>query len=522
MNTWFLTFVGLIVSPAFLSAQAGTLDKTFNDTGMVTIPVGSANAIAQALAVQPDGKIVLAGFASNGSNNDFGLTRFNTDGSPDLEFNETGNQLIDFNGTDDFAEGIAVRPENGKIIIGGYTFNGSGFDFALAQYLPDGSPDSFFGTNGRTTTPVGTNVFATALGLQHDGRIVMAGYSTQSGNNEFTLGRWLEDGSPDPSLDEDGIVTTHIGISNSAAFCLLIQPDGKIIVAGQAFNDATLRWEAAIVRYLEDGTLDQQFGEDGISILTLSNKDLFITAISLDVNKNIVAAGYTGTSPSNNNFVLLRFLPDGRPDSLFDEDGLLVAPFNGNNNEATSVLTQPDGKIVIAGHAEINGTDHFALARYDQHGLLDPTFGTAGKTTTRIGDFNGLNSLTLAGDGKILAAGGAFIGTHFEYTICRYHNDLETSTADMSIPGIGVSVYPNPVTESFTLNYTLEQNDELTIRLIDLQGRVITTFGNKIKTAAGLHAQQFSIPSMLTPGKYILHITSITDQATLPIACIRN
>src|SRR6187551_4102006 len=161
MKKYYLSLlISININFKALFAQVdGTLDSTFNNLGIVTTPLGTANAFANTMAIQADGKIVLTGGANNGTNNDFGIVRYLENGTLDTDFNGTGKLQIDFNDVDDFPEGIAVRPLDKKIIVGGYTFNGTGFDFAMAQYLEDGTPDPLFGDNGKVTSPIGATAF---------------------------------------------------------------------------------------------------------------------------------------------------------------------------------------------------------------------------------------------------------------------------------------------------------------------------------------------------------------------------
>ena len=514
----FFLFVMFHSGLTSLSAQMdGILDQMFNNGGIVTTPIGTANAQCTAMALQPDGKILVAGSAHNGNNNDFGIVRYLENGTLDGDFNLTGQLQIDFNGTDDFPNGMAVRPSDKKIIVGGYTFNGVGFDFAIAQYLEDGTPDPFFGNNGKVTSPLGTTAFCEALTLQDDGRIVAAGYSFQT-RNEFVVARYLEDGTPDESFDVDGFVITPIGNGSATANCVLIQPDDKVLVAGQALNELTLRWEAAIVRYHPNGTLDETFNEDGIATASPGNKDVTITSMARDTDGKIILGGFIGTSPSNNNFTLIRYLPDGQLDSVFGDNGILIAPFTTQNNLASALLIQPDHKIIAAGTATIDGLDQFAIARYAIDGTPDPTFGNEGKVNTVIGNFAGIRGMAFDRQGRIVASGSSFNGTVFQFTTARYHNDLSTGISGFSSITKQITVHPNPVTESFQLHFSLKEDETLTIQLLDLHGRLLATYLDNVKTEQGEHVLTYTLPSTLPAGNYVLSLTSPNGVSSLQIS----
>lgn len=503
-----------------LGQPAGTLDNMFDADGLVTTSIGTANAFANTMAIQADGKLLLCGSSNNGIDNDFTIARYLENGQPDPSFHTDGKVQQDINGGDDFAEGIVVRPDNQKLIVGGYSFNGIGFDFSIAQFLPDGNPDLAFGHNGKAIEPIGTTAFAKGIALQKDGKILIAGYSSQ-GMNEFTIMRWLEDGSLDFDFDGDGIVTTPIGTNSATASCLTLQADDKILAAGQAFNDATFRWEAAIARYNVDGSLDEAFDDDGISIIANFNKDLFINAIALDHEGRIIAAGYTGTSPSNNQFALMRFLPDGRPDSLFGVNGLLITPVSNQNNQANSILIQSDHKLLVGGTAEVNGVDQFALSRYDQEGTPDLTFGNDGKVTTSIGLIAGLNSMLFDFTGRIVASGSSLNGTNFQFTAARYLNDVATAVHDQHTFASGITIYPNPVRDAFHLHFILAAEEKVSIQLFDMQGQLLVTYIRDNKFQPGPYSRRFALPGYIAAGEYIVLISTHTGQQAVPLYHLR-
>jgi uncharacterized delta-60 repeat protein len=176
------------------SAQAtpGDLDPSFNGSGKVTTAIGTGNDFAWALTLQPDGKIVAAGNSYSGTS-DFALARYNPDGSLDTNFNGTGNVTTAISAGDDGAAALARQPD-GKLVAAGWSSNGSGYndDFALVRYNPDGSLDTSFNGSGKLTTSFGPgDDEATALALQPDGKPVAAGPSWNGSNVDFALVRYL-------------------------------------------------------------------------------------------------------------------------------------------------------------------------------------------------------------------------------------------------------------------------------------------------------------------------------------------
>jgi len=145
----------------------------------------------------------------------------------------------------DYAISIAVQSD-GKLVVTGYAFNGSNYDFALARYTANGALDPSFGNGGKVISPIGSyNNFARSMALQSDGKIVLAGYASTANGDDFALARYTTDGVLAPTFGCDGKVISHLGSFEDAAYCIAIQSDGKIVVAGQRRNAARRRRHSA-------------------------------------------------------------------------------------------------------------------------------------------------------------------------------------------------------------------------------------------------------------------------------------
>ncbi len=183
-----------------------------------------------------DGKIVAAGYSGSGSNSDFALVRYNTDGSLDTSFGSGGTVTQDI-AANDLAHAITIQKDQ-KIVVAGYSGSGVSRDFALIRCNTDGSLDASFGSGGIVTTDIGGGAadHGYAIALQSDGKIVVGGYSYNGLDNDFALVRYNTDGSPDASFGSDGIVTTDFGLADNEGYALAIQPEGMIVAAGYYYN----------------------------------------------------------------------------------------------------------------------------------------------------------------------------------------------------------------------------------------------------------------------------------------------
>lgn len=507
MKTLVLLF--LLFPVSILNAQqAGIPDSTFSADGKLATAMPSPrNGTVKGVVIQPDGKVVLGGYSNNGNNTDFTIVRYHPNGVLDSSLNNTGILQMDFDSSEDVANAMSMDVSGEKIVIGGYMFNGATFDFALAQHNLDGTLDTTFGVHGKLTTSFGGTAFGNALAVQDDGKIILAGYSLQS-TNEFALARYLPDGILDSAFGAGGKVLTGFAPGASIGRCIVIQPDGKIVVAGETANDSTFRWEIALARYHADGTLDSAFSDNGKINTASGNFDHNINAIGLQTDGKIVLAGYLGTSPSTNKFLLVRYHPNGTIDSTFGTDGFLTVPFGAQNNQASALLIQPDDKMIVGGNALVNGVNHFALMRFSADGTIDSTFGTNGKTAVSIGSNDGITAMAHDADWKIVTAGSAFHGAGFDFAAARYLNDSVPNTGMPLLHHLHLKLSPNPVLHSATLQFTLQREESVSIHLLDLNGKAIHSFFQHKRMRAGTHAAQLSFPQALTAGAYIILVSS--------------
>ncbi len=436
--------VGAQAAPGDLDASFGTGGKVLTD--FASSPFGYEKALS--VAIQSDGKIVIAGFPF--SNGGFALARYNANGTLDTTFGTGGKVTTDF--ASGFARAYSVAIQDSKIVIAGFTFNGTKDYFALARYNANGTLDTTFGTSGKVTTDFAIGSQAYSAAIQSDGKIVAAGGTFNLPNGDFALARYNADGTLDTSFgpNKDGKVTTDFASSYDVAFDVAIQSDGKIVAAGSAYGTYL---DFALARYNADGTLDTSFGpnKDGKITTDFASSADDARSVAIQSDGRIVAAGiaFNGT---NYDFALARYNADGTLDTSFgpNKDGKVTTDFASGYYRAFSVGIQSDGRIVVAGNAW-NGTNFdFALARYNPDGNLDTTFGTSGKVTTDFASGNDeALSVAIQSDGKIVVVGSAWNGADFNFALARYLaltpseqivtivNFFDTSVSEGTLTGVG-------------------------------------------------------------------------------------
>lgn len=336
----------------------GRLDHTFGIGGKVITPVGSGNDAGLSTVIQNDGKIVVGGYTAVGKFYDTMLVRFLPDGSLDPEFGEGGKVITAMSRETDTGLAVALQ-SNGRILIAGDIDNGGDYDFALMRFYPDGTIDPSFGDKGMVITPVGCgDDIGLAMTVQANDQIIVAG----TANNSFALVRYEPDGSLDPmfgdkgkivtvipehnaiglsvaltnddkivvagaasdniavaqyqkdgKLDalfgDDGIVITPVGCGDNYGFGVAAQEDDKIVVAGRAFNGGS--YDFALIRYRSTGDLDYTFSGDGIILTSLGRGDDIAYALALQDDGAIIVAGSTFEGNTTQfDFAVVRYLAE--------------------------------------------------------------------------------------------------------------------------------------------------------------------------------------------------------------------
>ena len=313
-------------------------------------------------------------------------------GDLDTTFDGDGLVITNLGGSADSAFQAALRP-TGEILVGGNA--SSAVDLGVVQYMPDGSIDTSFGVAGVALANFGANDQATVTLLQPDGKVVLAGHTTfPSGTRDWALARFDAAGVLDTSFDGDGMVTTNFSGEDNAQGGVL-QPDGKIVIVGFS-SPSGRRWSLA--RYNANGSLDSTFGTGGKVTTTVGGSDQIARAVALQSDGKIVAAGFDGS-----NVVVARYATDGTLDTAFGGTGIVVTDVPGSGRDlgfAVEVLSS--GKILVAGVA--NGA--FAILRYDANGMLDTTFDTDGFAVTDFGPGEDTaNGVAVLPNGQYLTVG---------------------------------------------------------------------------------------------------------------------
>lgn len=353
----------------------GSLDGSFGIGGFATIAGHGGHATYfKAVAIQGDGKIVAAGhFSESGGCTGARLfvVRYNSDGTLDTTFGTNG--VVEFlyycfQDSNGYNNSIAIQ-NDGKIIVAGSSITQSNnFDFAAARLNTNGSLDTSFSLDGLATFSIGSgNEEAYSIAINPvSGKIVLAGYSySSSTNNDFALIMLNSSGLFDWSFNGNGKVTTNTG-GNDAAYSVAFQTNGKIIAGGRQSNGSN-GTDFSLARYNANGTLDTGFGTGGKVATAFSAYYDSAFGIALQSDGKIVAAGYGADNNNLNtsyNFALARYNTNGTLDTTFSGDGKQMTDFNINTDIGQALAIQADGKILVAGYTWNGAYNEIAVARY--------------------------------------------------------------------------------------------------------------------------------------------------------------
>ncbi len=442
----------LLASVSNFAAAPGSLDPTFGVGGKVardfTDPV-----YIQGVTVQTDGKIVITGLATNGSTRDFLVMRLNANGEYDPTFGTNGIVYTDISGRYDDPYAVVVQ-NDGKIVVAGTSSTGGWGDIVFVRYLPNGSLDPTFDSDGillLNSFPGFVGDGITTLAIQPDGKILGGGRV----ETDFLLVRINLDGTLDGNFGNGGIVVT-----NSSGFAdnlrdVAILPDGKILAAGGSGR-------CVVARYNSNGSLDAAYGAGGLFIMNAG----FLTeckGIATQVDGKAVISGYA--SNARNNSLVARLNANGSLDTTFAGTGMIVSNLSQSSwDNSCDIAVQPDGKILAAGSSGQSDVYDFSVARYNTNGTLDPTFGASGISLSVTPDNESATRAVIYGD-KLVVVGdaGGIVASPFGIRFARY-NLTATPTASSDFDGDGTPDYA--VFRPSTSNWYILRSSDNSVQIL--------------------------------------------------------
>jgi uncharacterized delta-60 repeat protein len=490
-----------ILSALLATAQPNYLDPSFNKTGTRQLR-GFHESVANSVAIRGDGTILVAG-ASSFNTYDFSLALFKPDGSLEPSFGQNGIVTTPIGNAYDGINAVALDGV-GRIVVAGASDSSNQHYWTLARYSASGILDNTFATNGiyKTTALPGD---AMDLKVQDDGKLLTCGWMTSGPGGVFGLLRLLPDGRPDSTFGMAGIV--RLDLNGAWPQSLVLQPDGKILVSGFSWDTPPRRGAASLVRFQANGSIDSSFAMNGIITRDWSPDNDEGAVVLLQPDGKIILVG-NARDIGVNYIVVERYLSNGQPDTSFGVGGQATNPATTDGWCHTAVL-MPDGRIVVGG-ARRYGNGFFslmALYGYLPDGTPDTGFGTHGVITTSIGNPSSeINELALQADGRLVAVGyaGDSLSSISQMAIARY-----LAMPSLGVPAspkskIEFSAWPVPLSRQLHIAYTIQNAGAVKLELRDATGRVVQRWDEWKDASAGSHEHALSLSPDIAQGVYLL------------------
>jgi uncharacterized delta-60 repeat protein len=414
--------------PNLLLAQPGSLDLSFGQAGKIVTDVGQIPNVATNLLIQPDGKLVSTGYSVTGTtSSDILMIRYLPAGSPDPSFGINGVVRTVITGRDIIT--ASCIQNDGKILVGGYAFNGNDNDFAMVRYNTDGTRDGSFGSGGIVLTDFENgDDKVSKMAIQPDGKILLVGSCSNSSNSDFDIAvaRYDIQGVLDVVFGQQGKIKLNVGSPGLWQSCkaVALQADGKILLSGyteQVIQLSELVVNFVLIRVEVDGKLDNGFADHGIAVTPIGKDDVS-NAIAIQGDGKIVSFGSTESVLGDpQDLALVRYTPDGQLDLSFGQGGIVTKSLNVGDDFARSVLIQPDGKFLLSGFTkDANKEYDIFVTRFNDNGSPDASFGAIGNLVIDFygkSDFNA--GIAFLNDKSIVAFGHVEFNGDYDFALAK-------------------------------------------------------------------------------------------------------
>ena len=403
-RTWPVSLLSLLLCASAAGAAGGDLDPTFGTGGIVQ---DAALGGASDVLVLPDGRILVSG-STNVDPSAFAIGRYNSDGSIDATFGTGGHAVTSIGAAGDTISTI-VRQPDGKIVAAGYTYTVSFDDpsIAVARYDADGTLDATFGTGGVAIHNIGPESRAEGAALQADGKIVICGALQGSANGAF-VARLNSDGSMDAGFGTGGFVLeTGFGLA-SQYDAVLVQSDGKIVVAGTDTFIPSNKF--LIVRYDSTGARDAGFGTGGAVLTSPTPSGGWAFDIDFGPGNTLVATGAgSAIGGTGSSIGVVRYLSNGTPDPSFGGGDGIVTLVVPSRSTAYKGAVAPDGRVTVAAYRipvpNFPQGNDLVAARFTSTGTIDTTFSPTGWVAVDVGINDFGSAIALQADGRTVVGG---------------------------------------------------------------------------------------------------------------------
>jgi uncharacterized delta-60 repeat protein len=402
--------------PCVVGAAQGDLDTTFNAPLGYVVYGGWNRDSYVGVVIQDESKIIVSTGVAGVTGSDVAVLRYDGKGRPDKTFGTGGVVTHDGGKGDDSGRLLAIQSDD-KIVLTGYTYNGSDYDVLTIRYNNDGTLDPMFGQGGIVTFDNGNrNDYGRAVAIQADGKIIITARSSDASTSIALVLRYNSDGTMDSTFGTGGLATYEGGYGNDGFRDVAVQVDGKIIISG--YTKTSKDFDVLTARYNGDGTLDDTFGTKGISTYDQGHGDDGARGVAIQADGKIVVSGgvYNGT---DNDVLILRYDVTGTLDDTYGSGGVVIYD-SGGDDLGRRLAIQGGGKAVVTGRVNTGADYDLLILRYNADGSPDGSFGKNGVVTRNIGQGNDYGEgVAIQVDNKIVVGGGSYNGADYDVLTLR-------------------------------------------------------------------------------------------------------
>lgn len=500
----FFCFVFLSCFASSIFSQVERIDSSSGSNGRTIVNIGSTEDNAVSTVIQSDGKIVIAGNAVTNNVNTALMIRYNTDGTFDTTFGYKG-YVVPFSTSERHTYAALTRISDDKLLVGGWTLGEKGYRLYVAKYSAEGAMEGLV----RDTISTDTTAMATDIAVQEDGKILVSAVALGGVNYNFALFRYTPSLQPDLTFGYKGKIVTSFATYDNIARSVLIQKDGKIILAGHTRLSDISR--ATLVRYHEDGVIDKSFGTNGIASFYIRGTECGGTYAALDSSGNILLSGFAEYSPSKMSMAVVRLKPNGEFDPTFNDSGKVVFAIGSKEDYPYKIKIQRDGKAVVTGYSKFDNQTLMSAIRLTTDGTFDSTFNNDGIITISVGmkDDQG-HGLDIDSTGRIVLTGYALLNGRKDIaTICldsngtfdpSFSGDGQVTTNYMSFADAGKKLLYSPSRERFIIAGSSQGNgaSDYSAAAFTPTGAIDNAFGvSGLTTGAAIYPQNYCYAAAL-------------------------
>ena len=464
--------LALVIISNTLFGQAGALDTSFGDNGIMITTFENLSSGANSIAMQSNGKIILSGYNTEDANQDIFLARYLPNGLLDTEFGNEGKYIFSISDSKDACYDIETDDEDNIYLLGvsrNIDIPHRGYVMKLTK---NGKIDSSFADDGiwvNDTEDIGDK-FREIIILEN-GKIIISGYSIFQSITRSTTVQLNADGTIDNSFGTNGMTNISVPSGYFGQFAS-VDHEGNIISGGFQSN---YTFNVVLVKLDSQGEPDLSFGDNGV-LWDKSHSEDFVRSITIQSDNKIIL-GTTVTNVGTSTFGLIRYNEDGSFDESFGDNGRVYTSFMDSyldDEIAHSVLLDEEENIIISGFVGLTDEINYAIACFDNDGNLDTSFGDNGKVITDLGFDDMIYTSILQEDGKLVCAGSSITSDDISsFSMARYETKLSTSTVELNKINAEINLSPNPSDGRFIISTDNIGSEITAVDLINLKGNVI-------------------------------------------------